>query len=85
NITNDVTDSIETSSKAYLLCIPFLTWESTFIPGRSDCKSNLGGKSSQKGSNIKIIIGCTIAFGSNARSPVLSSPVEQHQEQEQPN
>ncbi|CAG8702080.1 4530_t:CDS:2 [Gigaspora rosea] len=36
NITNDVTDSNETSSKVYLLYIPCLTWESTFIPGRSD-------------------------------------------------
>ncbi|RIB26401.1 hypothetical protein C2G38_266026 [Gigaspora rosea] len=62
NITNDVTYSNETSSKVYLLYIPCLTWESTFIPGRSDCKSNL--KSNQKdSSNLKIIIGCSIAFG----------------------
>ncbi|CAG8513704.1 6209_t:CDS:2, partial [Dentiscutata erythropus] len=38
NITNNVTDSNETSSKIYLLYIPCFTWESTFTPGRSDCK-----------------------------------------------
>ncbi|RIB00558.1 hypothetical protein C2G38_2233868 [Gigaspora rosea] len=62
NITNDVTYSNETNAKVFLLYIPCLTWESTFIPGRSDCKSN--PKSNQKdNSNLKIIIGCSIAFG----------------------
>ncbi|RIB26405.1 hypothetical protein C2G38_2163478 [Gigaspora rosea] len=53
NITNDVTDSNETSSKVYLLYIPCLIWESTFIPGRSDCKSNLGSKSNSKQNNYR--------------------------------
>ncbi|CAG8625844.1 13378_t:CDS:2, partial [Dentiscutata heterogama] len=51
NITNYAADSNVTSSKIYLLYIPCLTWESTFIPGRSDCKSNYGN----------LIIGCSIA------------------------
>ncbi|RIB00093.1 hypothetical protein C2G38_2235681 [Gigaspora rosea] len=58
NITNDITDSNETSSEVYLLYIPCLTWESTFIPGRTDCKGN-----QKDSSNLKIIIGCSIAFG----------------------
>ncbi|CAG8497639.1 4266_t:CDS:2 [Dentiscutata erythropus] len=62
NITNDITDSNETSSNVYLLYIPCLTWESTFIPGRSDCQNNSAGNGSNHGNenNLKTIIGCSI-------------------------
>ncbi|CAG8525698.1 33615_t:CDS:2 [Gigaspora margarita] len=58
NITNDVTDSTETNSKVYLLYVPCLTWESTFNPGRSDCKNN---QKPPNPPNLNIIIGCSIA------------------------
>ncbi|CAG8449899.1 12858_t:CDS:2 [Dentiscutata heterogama] len=53
NITNNVTDSNETSSKIYLLYIPCLTWESTFTPGRSDCKDI---HPEDKNNNVLIIV-----------------------------
>ncbi|CAG8593563.1 14612_t:CDS:2, partial [Cetraspora pellucida] len=62
NITNGATDSNETSSKVYLLYIPCLTWEYTFVPNRSDCKNK---DENNHGLIIDIVIpiGCLIIIG----------------------
>ncbi|CAG8803854.1 32745_t:CDS:2, partial [Racocetra persica] len=57
NITNDKSESVETSSSIYLLCLPRLEWVTTFTPGYT-CPII----SDPPKPPIPLIIGSTVAF-----------------------